>query len=81
MTKQSLLYSALILLLSLCMTQPVFGVEYGNSLFDIDIPFLKNTITDTHLDRLKRPQYPETRYGRLFGFLARLADDNGIPSS
>ena len=46
----------------------------------IDIPFLKNTITDTHLDRLKRPQYPETRYGRLFGFLARVADDNGIPA-
>ncbi|MGK7918229.1 MAG: cyanophycinase, partial [Prochloraceae cyanobacterium] len=46
----------------------------------IDIPFLKNTITDTHLDRLKRPQYPETRYGRLFGFLARVVDDNGIPA-
>lgn len=46
----------------------------------IDIPFLKNTITDTHLDRLNRPQYPETRYGRLFGFLARVVDENGIPA-
>ena len=46
----------------------------------IDIPCLKNTITDTHLDRLKRPQYPETRYGRLFGFLARVVDENGIPA-
>ncbi|MGK7895670.1 MAG: cyanophycinase, partial [Xenococcus sp. (in: cyanobacteria)] len=40
----------------------------------IDIPFLKDTITDTHLDRGK------TRYGRLFAFLARVVDDNGIPS-
>jgi cyanophycinase-like exopeptidase len=46
----------------------------------IDIRFLKNTITDTHLDRLKRPDYPETRYGRIFGFLARVADDNGLPA-
>lgn len=46
----------------------------------IDIPFLKNTITDTHLDRLNRPQYPETRYGRIFGFLARVVEDNGIPA-
>ena len=46
----------------------------------INIPILNNTITDTHLDRLDRPRYPETRYGRLFGFLARVVDDNGIPS-
>lgn len=46
----------------------------------IDVQILRNTITDSHLDRLKRPNYPETRYGRLFGFLARVVDDNGIPS-
>ena len=33
MTKQLLLYSALILLQSICMAQPVYGVECGNSLF------------------------------------------------
>ena len=46
----------------------------------IDISFLKNTITDNHLDRLKPPQYPENQYGRISGFVAKVLDDNGIPS-
>jgi cyanophycinase len=37
----------------------------------IRVPFLKHTITDTHLDRVNN-NHPETRYGRLFGFLARV---------
>jgi len=32
-------------------------------------------VTDTHLDRLNQ-DHPETRYGRLFGFLARNVHDN-----
>lgn len=32
----------------------------------IEVPLLKNVITDTHLDRLDE-NHPETRYGRLFG--------------
>ena len=46
----------------------------------IDIPILRNTITDTHLDRLRFPQYKETRYGRILGLLARVVDDNSLPS-
>ncbi|MDJ0597259.1 MAG: Type 1 glutamine amidotransferase-like domain-containing protein [Crocosphaera sp.] len=46
----------------------------------IDLPILKDTITDSHLDRLHPPRYKETRYGRIFGFLARLVDDNSLPS-
>jgi cyanophycinase len=42
----------------------------------IQVPFLKNVITDTHLDRLDN-EHSETRYGRLFGFLARVIHDNG----
>ncbi|MCM1982577.1 bifunctional aspartate transaminase/aspartate 4-decarboxylase [Lyngbya confervoides] len=42
----------------------------------IQVPFLKHVITDTHLDRRDR-DYPETRYGRLFGFLARIVHDTG----
>jgi cyanophycinase-like exopeptidase len=42
----------------------------------IKVPFLKHVITDTHLDRLDE-ENPETRYGRLFGFLARVVHDNG----
>ncbi|MDJ0845782.1 cyanophycinase [Crocosphaera sp.] len=47
----------------------------------IDIPLLKDTITDTHLDRLNPSRgYKETRYGRIFGLLARVVDDNSFPS-
>jgi cyanophycinase-like exopeptidase len=42
----------------------------------IKVPFLKQVITDTHLDRLDE-DHPETRYGRLFGFLARIVHDRG----
>ncbi|MGL5872979.1 MAG: cyanophycinase [Xenococcaceae cyanobacterium] len=41
----------------------------------IQVPFLKNVITDTHLDRLDE-NHPETRYGRMFGLLARVVHDN-----
>ncbi len=41
----------------------------------IKAPILKHVITDTHLDRLDE-DHPETRYGRLFGFLARIVHDN-----
>lgn len=46
----------------------------------IKVPILKNVITDTHLDRINQDN-PETRYGRLFGFLARVAyeTNNQIP--
>lgn len=40
----------------------------------IQVPFLKHVITDTHLDRLD-DDHSETRYGRLFGFLARVVHD------
>jgi aspartate 4-decarboxylase len=40
----------------------------------IQVPFLKHAITDTHLDRIDK-DHPETRYGRLFGFLARIVQD------
>jgi cyanophycinase-like exopeptidase len=42
----------------------------------IQVPFLNHVITDTHLDRLDE-DHPETRYGRLFGFLARVVHDSG----
>ncbi len=41
----------------------------------IQAPFLKGVITDTHLDR-KNDTHPETRYGRLFGLLARIFQDS-----
>jgi cyanophycinase-like exopeptidase len=46
----------------------------------IQVPFLKHVITDTHLDRLDE-DHPETRYGRLFGFMARIVHDtnNQLP--
>jgi cyanophycinase-like exopeptidase len=46
----------------------------------IQVPILKNVITDTHLDRID-DEHPETRYGRLFGFLARIvhAQNNQLP--
>lgn len=36
----------------------------------IRVPYLTRVITDTHLDRLNK-SIPETRYGRLFGLLAK----------
>ncbi len=42
----------------------------------IQAPFLKNVITDTHLDRLKNSE-SETRYGRIFGLMARIMWDKG----
>ncbi|MBK1986823.1 cyanophycinase [Sphaerospermopsis aphanizomenoides BCCUSP55] len=41
----------------------------------IRVPYLKNVITDTHLDRVNRSN-PETRYGRLFGLLTRVVHDS-----
>ena len=41
----------------------------------IKVPILKHVIADTHLDRLD-PDNPETRYGRIFGFMARIVHDN-----
>ena len=35
------------------------------------VPYLKHVITDTHLDR-RNDNHPETRYGRIFGFMARI---------
>ncbi|MGB5593250.1 MAG: cyanophycinase [Crocosphaera sp.] len=46
----------------------------------LSVPILKDTITDTHLDRLNPPRYTETRYGRILGFLARVVEDNALPS-
>ena len=51
-------------------------INRGNFL---QVPILRNTITDTHLDRLRIPN-GETRYGRIFGFLARVVNDNSFPS-
>jgi cyanophycinase len=46
----------------------------------IRVPFLKNTITDTHLDRINSNN-PETRYGRFFGLVARVVQDcNQLPA-
>lgn len=42
----------------------------------IQVPHLRQVITDTHLDRINR-QNPETRYGRLLGLLARVVHDDG----
>jgi cyanophycinase-like exopeptidase len=46
----------------------------------MQVPMLKNVITDTHLDRIDE-EHPETRYGRLFGFMARIVHDknNQLP--
>lgn len=47
----------------------------------IKVPILRNVITDTHLDRITGSN-PETRYGRIFGFLARVVNENNNqPSS
>ena len=40
----------------------------------LQVPFLKNVITDTHLDR-RNDDHPETRYGRIFGLMARIMLD------
>ena len=37
----------------------------------LQVPFLKNVITDTHLDR-RNKNHPETRYGRILGLMARI---------
>ena len=37
----------------------------------LQVPFLKHVITDTHLDRCN-DRHPETRYGRIFGLMARI---------
>ncbi|NJL78978.1 MAG: cyanophycinase [Richelia sp. RM2_1_2] len=37
----------------------------------LQVPYLKYTITDTHLDRCN-DNHPETRYGRIFGLMARI---------
>ncbi len=37
----------------------------------LQVPFLKGVITDTHLDRCNE-NHPETRYGRIFGLMARI---------
>jgi len=41
----------------------------------IKIPILRKVITDTHLDRIDK-FHPEPRYGRIFGFLARVVHEN-----
>lgn len=45
----------------------------------IKVPILKNVITDTHLDRIDT-EISETRYGRIFGFLARIVYEKGFPA-
>lgn len=47
----------------------------------IQVPILKHVITDTHLDRISGSN-PEPRYGRIFGFLARVVHENNnqLPS-
>ncbi len=46
-------------------TQDIFRSNF------LKVPCLKNVITDTHLDRIN-DNNPETRYGRIFGFMARI---------
>jgi cyanophycinase len=41
----------------------------------LKIPYLKDVITDTHLDRMDSNN-PETRYGRLLGLLARVINQD-----
>lgn len=41
----------------------------------IQVPYLKRTITDTHLDRMDSHN-PETRYGRLLGLLAKVIHED-----
>ncbi len=44
----------------------------------LQVPFLKHVITDTHLDR-RNDKHPETRYGRIFGLMARIMLDEHQP--
>jgi cyanophycinase len=44
----------------------------------LQVPFLKHVITDTHLDRCN-DNYPETRYGRIFGLMARIIQAGQSP--
>ena len=53
-------------------TQDIFRSNF------LQVPFLKNVITDTHLDRCN-DSHPETRYGRIFGLMARIMLDNHQP--
>lgn len=46
-------------------TQDIFRSNF------LKVPYLKYVITDTHLDR-RNDNNPETRYGRIFGFMARI---------
>ena len=46
-------------------TQDIFRSNF------LQVPFLKHVITDTHLDR-RNDVHPETRYGRIFGLMARI---------
>ena len=46
-------------------TQDIFRSNF------LQVPFLKHVITDTHLDR-RNDNHPETRYGRIFGLMARI---------
>ncbi|MEM9923239.1 MAG: cyanophycinase [Cyanobacteria bacterium P01_D01_bin.50] len=45
----------------------------------LQVPYLKNVITDTHLDRCN-DNHPETRYGRILGLMARIMvlEDNPV---
>ncbi|NMM47810.1 GEVED domain-containing protein [Marinigracilibium pacificum] len=54
-----------------------YNNNMNNSLFYddfLDIPYLNNVITDTHLNRTHGTNN-ENRYGRIFGFLARTVND------
>ncbi|NET56104.1 MAG: cyanophycinase [Symploca sp. SIO2E6] len=53
-------------------TQDIFHSNF------LQVPFLKNVITDTHLDRCN-DNHPETRYGRIFGLMARIMLDSNQP--
>ncbi len=46
-------------------TQDIFRSNF------LQVPFLQDVITDTHLDR-RNDKHPETRYGRIFGLMARI---------
>ncbi|MGB7444409.1 MAG: cyanophycinase [Coleofasciculaceae cyanobacterium] len=44
----------------------------------LQVPFLKQVIADTHLDR-RNDNHPETRYGRIFGLMARIMVSENQP--
>jgi len=68
------------------LTSEVLSNPYDNNVDDINHgdfilhPQLANLITDSHLDRLHGSN-DETRYGRVFGFLARSVADTGNSSA